>query len=186
VSDSGDIVNSVSSERLLLVALGLTLSEYSYVPLRPRQLSGLVVAAAEHLCGLCGGTVLNTCRLRWRSEQWHEYQSPEQAKRQLSRLGLWTASPQSCVVSARRTSGWRKTSPSVFLAALRGRKGGCVGVRKGGCVGVRVPARSNRVGVLRGDFLGMHPCVMSSMTIVLGFSVNVPLLLAAVPVKGIV
>jgi len=48
----GAIVDSVSSERLFLVALGRTLSEYSYVPLRARQVSFLAVAGAEHLCGL--------------------------------------------------------------------------------------------------------------------------------------
>jgi len=170
-------VDSGSSERLLLVALGPTLSEYSYVPLGACQVSCLVVAGAERLCGLCGDTIRDTFRLRWRSEQWHEYKSPGQAIRQLSRQGLWTASPQNCVMSARRTSGWRQTTLSVFFAALRG--------RKRGCVGVRVTARRNRVCVLRGDFLGMHPCVMRIMMIVLGFSVNVPLLLAAVPVRGI-
>jgi len=84
----GAIVDSVSSERMLLVALGRTLSEYSYVPLRARQVSFLAVAGAEHLCGLWGGTIRHTCRLCWRSEQWHEYQSPGQAIRYFSRLGL--------------------------------------------------------------------------------------------------
>jgi len=57
VSAIGAIEDSVSSERLLFVALGLTLPEYSYVPLRPLLLSGLIVSGVEHLCGLRGGTV---------------------------------------------------------------------------------------------------------------------------------
>ena len=41
------------------------------------------------------------------------------------------------------------------------------------------------VGVPRRDFLGMHPCVVRSVTIVLGFSANVHLLLANTCVKGV-